>query len=54
MILFYILVGIIYTLINAFVRKLNREGDWLLTLLWLFGWPLCFIALAIEKYQNKL
>lgn len=50
----YFLIGIVYTVINGYVRKL--DADWDLTFAWLFLWPVCFIALFviyISKRVNK-
>lgn len=43
----YFLIGMIYTLINGFVRKLDTDGDWLLPIFWLLLWPIAFIGLVI-------
>lgn len=55
--LIYILIGLTYYLINIFVRKLHKDNEdedgWLLTILWIFGWPICFIALLIHKLKNR-
>jgi hypothetical protein len=54
----YTLVGFVYWCINMYVRKLpskNEDGDgWVLSPLWLFGWPLCFIALAAAWISDKI
>lgn len=52
----YFLIGMIYTLINGFVRKLDTDGDWLLPIFWLLLWPIAFIGLAIitvNKYFER-
>lgn len=43
----YFLIGMIYTLINGLVRKLDTDGDWLLPIFWLLLWPIAFIGLVI-------
>lgn len=50
----YFLVGIVYTVINGYVRKLDTEGDWGLVFCWMFLWPLAFIALCIMYIQKKI
>lgn len=50
----YILIGLIYTLINIFIRKLDVDGDWTFVYVWVFLWPVCFIALFLEKFKEKL
>jgi hypothetical protein len=50
-ILIYFIIGIAYTFINGAIRKLDND-DWILTYVWVFGWPVCFICLIIEK-TNK-
>lgn len=49
----YLLIGLIYLLINTLVRKLNTEDDWMLPMVWLFFWWLCFIVLFILWIQKK-
>ena len=53
----YFLVGLAYWAVNIFVRKLhkkNEDGDgWFLVPLWVFGWPLCFLALAVDYFIMK-
>ncbi len=53
----YMLVGIGYLLVNVLVRKLDTGDDYLLPLVWMFLWWLCFIgiiAIYIDKKRNKL
>lgn len=55
--LYYFLIGLTYWTINVWIRKMYVEGDYTLPFVWVFFWPLCFIALAIIKIQelkNKL
>lgn len=47
MILLYFIIGIIYTIINGAVRKLNTDGDPLLTFVWVFLWPIGLLALLV-------
>ncbi len=53
MLLIYFIIGIIYVLYNALVKKINSDGDWMLPLVWLFAWPLCFVALFVIYINNK-
>ena len=48
LVIFYFIIGMIYTIINGWVRKLDND-DWTLTYVWFFGWPICFICLIIDK-----
>ncbi|MCX8481739.1 MAG: hypothetical protein ORN58_07455 [Sediminibacterium sp.] len=50
MILIYFIIGIVYTLVNIFVRKLDTNGDYLLPFIWLLLWPIAFIVLIINKF----
>lgn len=50
----YFLVGIIYTVINGYVRKLDTDGDWGLVFVWMFLWPLAFIALGIMYISKRV
>ncbi len=58
MIFWYVIIGLIYTLINGFVRKLDTEGDWMLVFVWIFMWPVAFLALFINylvmRKENKI
>ena len=45
---YYFLIGLIYTFINGFVRKIDTEGEPLLPTVWLCLWPICF---KIEKFK---
>lgn len=52
----YFIVGMTYTLINGFVRKLDTDGDWLLPMVWIGMWPIAFTSLAIKgisEYYEK-
>lgn len=49
----YVLVGIIYTLINGFVRKLDTDGDMMIVFVWIFMWPIAFLALIIRYLITK-
>lgn len=49
---FYFLIGIIYTVINGAVRKLDND-DWDLVWGWIIFWPVFFIAIVISLL-NKL
>lgn len=50
--LIYILIGLTYTLINGLVRKLDTDGDYLLPMVWIFLWPICFVALIFLKFNH--
>jgi hypothetical protein len=43
----YLLIGLIYWLINSFVRKLETDGDYLLPMVWFLAWPLAAITWLI-------
>lgn len=51
----YIGIGFLYWAINVFVRKLPDKNDdsdgWIMTPVWIFFWPLCFITLIIAGLQ---
>ncbi len=47
----YITIGIIYTIINGAVRKLNSDGDWLLPWCWLLLWPVFFLTLFFKLFS---
>lgn len=49
----YFIVGILYALINGVFRKINTDGDWLLSIVWIIAWPLCFIGLIAVFIQDK-
>lgn len=49
----YILIGLIYSLINSIIRKLEGSNDPLIVTLWIFFWPLCFLVLGINFLQDK-
>ena len=50
----YLLVGFIYVLVNIFLREMNEDGDWSLVFVWLFVWPICFIALLIKYINDRV
>jgi hypothetical protein len=42
----YFLIGIIYALVNIFIRQFDEENvDPLLTIVWITLWPICFIGI---------
>lgn len=43
----YLTIGLIYWLVNAFIRKLETDGDYLLPLVWFLAWPLAFVTWII-------
>ena len=48
----YFLIGLLYTFINIQFRKIRPE-DPLLTLVWIFFWPVALIILFIHYLENK-
>lgn len=48
----YVIIGLVYLLINIFVRKLDTYDDPMLPLVWWFLWPICLAAL-ISQWTNK-
>ena len=48
----YFTVGFIYWFINGAIRKLSAREDVFISSLWLAGWPLCLLTLAISKLQE--
>lgn len=46
MLIGYVLIGLLYVLINIFIRDIEPD-DPMLPLVWWFLWPICFVALAI-------
>jgi len=45
--LIYVVIGCLYWALNSFVRKLDTDGDWLLPLVWFFGWPIGLISWTV-------
>ncbi|MDI9337803.1 MAG: hypothetical protein QM539_05170 [Alphaproteobacteria bacterium] len=52
-ILGYFIIGLIYALINVFVRKLETNGDYLLPFIWMFFWPITIPVLLYSKYSKN-
>ncbi len=50
----YFLIGIVYTVINGYVRKLDTDGDFTLPFVWMFLWPLAFTALGIMYISKRV
>lgn len=50
--MWYFAIGIAYLLVNVLIRKMEVD-DWMIALMWIFLWPICWIALAIDTF-NKL
>ena len=44
MLALYFIIGLLYWTLNAFVRKLDTDGDWLLPLVWFLAWPLAAVS----------
>lgn len=51
---YYFLVGLLYTLINVLIRKIDADGDPLLVFVWVFVWPFCLVLLLSAFLQDKL
>jgi hypothetical protein len=47
---YYVMVGLVNVVINGQIRKINHDGDWGLTLVWFFGWPLSLIGHLITLF----
>lgn len=47
MLAIYLIIGLLYWALNAFVRKLETDGDYLLPLVWFLAWPLAAITWLI-------
>lgn len=47
----YLFIGLTYWYINAFVRKLDIDGDWLLPIVWFLFWPLVAVTWLIILFQ---
>ena len=54
--LLWMIIGLSYWAINIFARKLHLKNDsgegWMLVPLWVFGWPLCFVAIIYIAIHN--
>jgi hypothetical protein len=50
----WLITGIIYALVNGFVRKLDTDGDWLLPLAWITLWPMLIPTLIVSKIYQRL
>lgn len=50
----WMLVGIVYALINGFVRKIDTGGDWLLPLAWITLWPMLLSILLISRVYQRI
>lgn len=52
----YFIVGILYTLVNVLIRKMDVD-DPLLVLVWIGLWPIAWVVLVIhfleKKYANR-
>lgn len=48
----YFLIGIVYAVINGWIRKMNDDGDWLLTIVWMLLWPICLIGLIFAIQED--
>jgi len=49
----YCLIGLVYALVNIFIRKLDVDDDWTFVFIWIFIWPICFLALIILSIKDK-
>jgi hypothetical protein len=55
--MWYFLIGLIYTIINGMVRKLDTDDDFLLPMVWFLLWPIAFISLffvGMKKLISKI
>jgi len=43
----YLSIGLIYWAVNAFIRKIDTDGDYLLPLVWFLAWPFAAITWTI-------
>lgn len=46
---YYFIIGIIYAIINGAIRKIDTDGDWLLSLAWIIAWPIGIASLLTEQ-----
>jgi hypothetical protein len=53
MILTYFIIGIVYVLINGFIRKIYTDDDILLPMVHMFMWPMFVIMLLISKLKKS-
>lgn len=49
----YFLIGILYTIVNCLVRKMNTDEEYLIIFIWVFFWPICFICIGLH-FLGKL
>ncbi len=52
-ILGYFMIGLVYSLVNIFVRKLETNGDYLLPFVWMFFWPITIPVLVAQKFKKS-
>ena len=56
--LWYTLIGMAYWAVNIFIRKLHLKNDnngaELIVLMWIFLWPICFLALIVFGVSDML
>lgn len=53
----YGLVGLLYWAYNLIIRKLHTKNEpgegWFLVPFWVFGWPLCWLMLAVGWLKDR-
>jgi hypothetical protein len=52
LIMWYAIIGILYCFINGAIRKLDTNGDFLLPMFWIFGWPMALGMLGYSAVKN--
>ncbi|MCX8481227.1 MAG: hypothetical protein ORN58_04830 [Sediminibacterium sp.] len=52
-ILGYFGIGLVYSLVNIFVRKLETNGDYLLPFVWMFFWPITIPVLLAQQFRKN-
>ena len=43
----YFIIGLIYSLYNGFIRKIDTHGDYMLPVVWFMLWPIAFVSLGV-------
>lgn len=51
---YYVLIGLIYVLVNIFIRKLHHHARTdeanIMVLVWWFLWPICWLCLIVDGF----
>ena len=45
--MWYFIIGLVYSFINGFVRKIDTDGNYLYGLVWFVLWPIGFLSLGV-------